>query len=190
MADNHLKKITGLHENINTEQLDRWASFYSNIEARADDTWSSAEWLHFMLEGQQFVISTRSLDEVTTVSIGASLPHLSSATIGLVNLSGDVVLTFDLGQILNLRSEIKPRPAQRLFLLKDDSDEKGQRSGFLVDQILSVIEINEADLQPFFDAEVDDKNNYIDAVIESESGQSISRINPRALLDGIKEMLF
>jgi chemotaxis signal transduction protein len=117
------------------------------------------------------------------------LPHLPRAAIGLVNLRGDVVLTFDLGQMLNLRKDIAAHPNQRLVLLKDDSDELGQRSAFLVDEIVSVIEINEADLQSLRDADQDDSGSYIDAVIESGTGESISRISPRALLNGVKRML-
>ena len=189
MRDNDSTQIVGLNKNIETTQLDQWANFYSESSINNDEVSSSGEWLHFLLEGQQFLISTHSLDEVTIVSLGITLPHLPSAALGLVNLRGDVVLTFDLGQMLNLRKDIVAHPNQRLVLLKDNSDELGQRSAFLVDEIVSVIEINESDLQSLRDVDQDDSGSYIDAVIESGSGESISRISPRALLNGAKRML-
>ncbi|MBT3197971.1 MAG: chemotaxis protein CheW [Gammaproteobacteria bacterium] len=175
--------------NLSNAQLDEWANFYAQEKGEADNIWASAEWLHFLLAGEQFILPMSALDEVSTVTLGVRLPHLPAAAIGLINLRGETILTIDLGQMLNLRGSVAPNEKQRVLLFKESDEEDQQRTAFLIDEILTVTDIDEAQLQLLHEGDESEKSRYIDAVTDSHSGDSISRIHVGTLLRGVREML-
>ena len=120
---------------------------------------------------------------------GVGLPHLPPAAIGLINLRGETILTFDLGQLLGLRSSLNPTDKQRVLLFKEESNDEQQRTALLIDEIITVADFDESLLQPLHEGDELERNRYIDAVADSREGRSISRIQIDALLRGVREML-
>lgn len=175
--------------NLTTVQLDEWAVFYAREEAGTENVWASAEWLQFMLAGEQFILPMSTLDEVSVVTLGVGLPHLPPAAIGLLNLRGETVLTFDLGEMLGLRHGVTPTARQRVLLFKEQTDEEQLRTAFLIDEIVTVTDFDEQALQPLHEGDESERSRYIDAVTDSSEGRSISRLQIDALLRGVREML-
>ncbi len=178
-----------LTENLTTAQLEEWASFYAQEESEAENIWASAEWLLFSVAEEQFILPMTALDEVSEVTLGVGLPHLPPAAIGLINLRGETILTFDLGQMLGLRSSVAPSDKQRVLLFKEQGDEDQQRTAILIDEILTVTDFDESTLQALHEGDESERTRYIDAVTDSSDGRSISRLQVDALLRGVREML-
>ena len=156
---NEERSLHGIHSNLTVEQLDEWAAFYAREEGEGENIWASAQWLHFKVADQQFILPMTALDEVSTVTLGVGLPHLPPAAIGLINLRGETVLTFDLGQMLGLRGSIAPSSKQRVLLFKESGDE-ALRTAFLIDEIITVTDLDESRLQPLHDSEALESNRY------------------------------
>ena len=178
-----------LTANITKSQLNEWAEFYAREDSETDNIWAAAEWLHFSIDKERFIIPMNKLDEVSTVTTGITIPNLPPVAIGLLNLRGETVLTFDLGQMLGLRGAVEPNSKQRVLLFKENEDNQHQRSAFMVDEIIAVTDVDDENLQKLHDGDDSEKNRYIDAVTESTDGEAISRIQVEALLRGVREML-
>lgn len=178
-----------MSENLTTTQLEEWASFYAREDSDAENIWASAEWLLILVADEQFTLPMTALDEVSEVTLGVGLPHLPPAAIGLINLRGETILTFDLGQMLGLRNGVSPNEKQRVLLFKEQTDSDQQRTAFLVDEILTVTDFDESALQPLHEGDESERARYIDAVTDGSDGRSISRLQIDALLRGVREML-
>jgi purine-binding chemotaxis protein CheW len=180
---------SAITENLTTAQLHEWASFYAREDSKTENIWASAEWLLFGVADEQFILPMEALDEVSVVTLGVGLPHLPPEAIGLINLRGETILTFDLGQMLGLRSSVIPNDKQRVLLFKEQADDDQQRTAFLIDEIITVTDFDESTLQLLHEGEESERSRYIDAVTDSAQGRSISRLQVDALLRGVREML-
>ena len=180
---------TAIGLNLTETQLDEWANFYAQEDSEAENIWASAEWLHFKVADEQFILPMTALDEVSVVTLGVGLPHLPPSAIGLINLRGETILTFDLGQMLGLRGSVAPNAKQRVLLFKEQDDEEQQRTAFLIDGIVTVADFNEDQLQPLHEGDDGEQRRFIDAVTDGGDGRSISRLQVDALLRGVREIL-
>jgi chemotaxis signal transduction protein len=179
-----------IEPNLSTSELKSWSDLYARTDLVVGNSLVSARWVCFIICEQKYIVSIDDLDEVSPVSSGVQLPHLPLQVLGLINIRGEPVMLFDLGQILGLRSSVLPEAKQMAILLKDHkSNASKQRSAFLVDQVLTVVDIDDADMQLSHETEQGGKDSYIEAVTEDVKGQSISRINAGALLRGVNELL-
>lgn len=176
-------------QNLTQDQLGEWATFYAKTDSEAENIWASAEWLLFKVADEQFILQMSALDEVSVVTLGVGLPHLPASAIGLINLRGETILTFDLGQMLGLRGSVMPQEKQRVLLFKEQGDDDQQRTAFLIDEIITVTDFNEELLQTLHEGDEGEKSRYIDAVTDGSDGRSISRLQVDALLRGVREML-
>ena len=127
------------------------------------------------------------LDEVSVVTLGVGLPHLPPAAMGLINLRGETILIMDLGQMLGLRSSVVPDEKQRVLLFKEEEGDD-LRTALLIDEIVTVTDLDEGQLQPLHEGEELEKARYIDAIADDNEGRSISRIQVDALLRGVREL--
>ena len=127
------------------------------------------------------------LDEVSVVTLGVGLPHLPPAAMGLINLRGETILIMDLGQMLGLRSSVVPDEKQRVLLFKEEEGDD-LRTAFLIDEIVTVTDLDEGQLRPLHEGEELEKARYIDAIADDNEGRSISRIQVDALLRGVREL--
>lgn len=184
---------------ISKNQLEEWAKFYAREDSEKKNIWAQAEWLIFAVENQQYAVSMNKLDEVSTVSVGCTIPRDTNNALGMINLRGEVILAFDLGKVFGSRTQVQPTDRQRLLIFKGDRNQSDnyedyesvrdrQRTAFLVDEILTVVDIPEENLQRLDDSDMErEKNNYLEAVTEGADGKSTGIININKLIAGCYE---
>ncbi len=173
-------------DHLTLEQLQHWQRFYAAEEGQGENIWASAEWLLFKLAGERFILSMSALDEVASATRGVRMPHLPSAVLGLINLRGETILAFDMGQLLGLRGELEPNDRQRLLLFREEGEEV-QRTAFLVDELVTVTDFPLDAMQSLHEGE--QERRYVTAVTEDSEGHAISRIDGVELLRGARRLL-
>jgi chemotaxis signal transduction protein len=81
--------------------------------------------------GEQYALPVEHVHEVVDLGELSAVPGSADSVLGLLNLGGEIVPTFDLASILQIEHDEHPR---RLLITQCD----GQRAAFAVDEVLDV----------------------------------------------------
>ena len=160
-----------------------------NASRYADSTVGQArtreDYLVFILNGERVAIELKSLDEISEVSNGISLPQTHPSILGLISLRGETVLLFDLASLTGNSAITEPQPHQRVLVLADGVE---QRWAFLVERIEGVISLETESFQNAQDREreMELRTDLISAVAEHED-KSLALINIDTLVELARE---
>ena len=172
-------------EYLSRSKLEENASRYA--DSTAGQARTREDYLVFILNGERVAIELKSLDEISEVPNGISLPQTHRSILGLISLRGETVLLFDLASLTGNSAITEPQPQHRVLVFDDGTQ---QRWAFLVERIEGVVALETESFQQAQEREskTDLRTDLVGAVAEHED-KSLALINIDTLVQLAHECL-
>ena len=120
-------------------------------------------YLTFLLDNRVFAFPIKDVDEIVEVMEATPVPEFPPYVKGIVNIKGKVTPVIDLR--LRFKIEEKDYDERTCIVVLTIED---KHIGFIVDTVLSVMEINEDIIDPAPSLSADDVSKYIKGVAKLE----------------------
>jgi len=124
------------------------------------ETFLSNQFVTFALEGEVFALNMAPVQEIIRVPEIVKVPKSSSSLMGLANLRGKVLPVVNLRKVFGLTDKSLDE-ANRVIVV-----DLGQILGFLVDNVYSVIEVEETKIESAEDIQSIVKSDFLKGVIK------------------------
>ena len=126
----------------------------------SDEAFLNNQFVTFALEGEVFALNMAPVQEIIRVPEIVKVPKSSSSLMGLANLRGKVLPVINLRKVFGLADKSLDE-ANRVIVV-----DLGQVLGFLVDNVYSVIEVEETKIESAEDIQSIVKSDFLKGVIK------------------------
>ena len=126
----------------------------------SDEAFLNNQFVTFALEGEVFALNMAPVQEIIRVPEIVKVPKSSSSLMGLANLRGKVLPVINLRKVFGLADKSLDE-ANRVIVV-----DLGQVLGFLVDNVYSVIEVEETKIESAEDIQSIIKSDFLKGVIK------------------------
>lgn len=140
------------------------------IETSLQEEELAREYVTFVVEGEVFAINMAPVQEIIRVPDVVHVPKSPPALEGLANLRGSVLPIINLRKLFAL-SEKEIDEASRVIVVN-----LGQTMGFLVDRVLSVINVEETQIEDSSQIQSIVKSEFLKGVIKDSNQQTMVMI--------------
>jgi purine-binding chemotaxis protein CheW len=125
---------------------------------------NGAQWLTFVLDGQEYGVDIQRVQEIKTWTQTTSLPNSPSHIRGVINIRGAIVPIVDLRKRFSLE-EIPYTKTTVVLVLTVERDDKERIVGVVVDAVSDVCDANEDQLRPAPDIGVAGDTQFIQGIM-------------------------
>ncbi|MCI4454089.1 MAG: chemotaxis protein CheW [Thermodesulfobacterium sp.] len=126
----------------------------------SDEAFLTNQFVTFALEGEVFALNMAPVQEIIRVPEIVKVPKSPSSLMGLANLRGKVLPVINLRKVFGLTDKSLDE-ANRVIVV-----DLGQTLGFLVDNVYSVIEVEETKIEKAEDIQSIVKSDFLKGVIK------------------------
>ena len=111
---------------------------------RADELGKRAEFLAFLLGSEAYAIEIGTIVEILKPLPITEVPRADPGVVGVMSVRGRLVTVVDLKRRFRLTRSFSMNKKSRILLV----DAAGEQVGLLVDEVLQVYRLTEADIEP------------------------------------------
>ncbi|HWQ64800.1 MAG TPA: chemotaxis protein CheW [Methanospirillum sp.] len=137
----------------------------SGKEAQEDEV----QVVEFIIGEDKFAVNLFDVREIVEASKITPLPHAPSHVRGIIDLRGEITTIVDLRQLLRIKASKDASTADLRFIVMDDTV-SSQKTGIVVDEVTSVLNVPVTDIDQATKGGSDD-GGHILGVIKKEVGE-------------------
>lgn len=140
--------------------------------------------LEFKLGGNYYAMDIHFTREIVESLPITPIPRTPGYIAGMTNIRGEITTIIAINELIGISNQ-EQMPSSEKFIIFVPEAAKGDNIGMMVDEVYSVLDVNEEDIEYSQNGDTPDKKTFIKGVIrlqDSHEGKEVPGVSQRLVL--------